>query len=339
MRVAVISIFGLLAAACGEDGVTVSTNEDNFCDEVAEVACHNLYQCCTEGEIEDYLEVDDPRTELQCRDDAKRICERRYTGVSDSIKNGRISFDGAKLDACLTAYLAPSGQCSQVTMETPWLEACKENPFVGQVAIGGTCFLSIDCAGSPDDTYCGTDQKCKAKPTGGFPCSTTGSNSCAKGFYCGPNNTCAPRAALGAPCTQVNQCADKLFCDTTATMPVCAEPKPGGEACTTDLGCKSSECVPGMCAGSSFETCFKDSDCDKRCGGNGITCTDPSQCGLGTCTNVGGSCSSPASCPSGSTCVFPTDCLPVDCVGDAVCTMEYVSVDYCIAITNNSTLF
>lgn len=336
MRVAFLSVIGLLVAACGEDGVTVSTNEDNFCDEVAEVACHNLYQCCTEGEIESYLSVDDPRTELQCRDDAKRRCERNFVAVSDSLKQKRMTLDTTKLDACLQAYVAPDGVCSQVAMELPWLESCKENPFVGQVAIGGTCFFSLDCAGAPDSTFCGTDQKCKAKPTAGFPC--TG-NNCAKGFYCGANNTCAPRVALGAPCTQANQCEDKLFCDTSATMPVCAEPKAGGEACTSDLGCKSTDCVPGMCAaGNVSQICYKDADCGKRCGGTGISCQTPAYCGNGTCTNFGTSCNDSVTCPSGSQCVYTIDCVPVDCVGDPVCTLEYVAVDYCTAITNNNSI-
>lgn len=331
MRLASLSIFGLLVAACGEDGVTVSTNEENFCDEIAEVACHTLYQCCTEGEIESELGVDEPRTELQCREDAKRLCERRYVGVRDSIKEGRVSFDAAKLNACLTAYVAPEGVCSQLAMEEPWKEPCKDAAFVGQIAVGGTCLFSIDCAGAPNDTFCGSDQKCKAKPTAGFPCA----GGCARGFYCGTNNTCAPRVALGAPCMSAGQCAENLFCDTTAVTPVCAEPKPGGEACTSDAGCKSTDCVPGTCAGLS-QTCFTDSQCGKRCGGTGITCNTPANCGNGTCSNVGGTCNDFTTCPSGSTCIYTTDCVPVDCVGDPVCTLEYVGVDYCEAIKDSN---
>lgn len=338
MRVALISVFGLLATACGEDGVSVSTSESNFCDEIAEVGCHNVYQCCTEGEIEGYLGVQDPRTELQCREDIKVRCERKYFGVVDSIREGRVSFDSAKLDACLRAFVAPDGVCSDLAMEVPWTEVCKENPFVGQVAIGGTCLFSYDCAGSPKDTFCGTDQKCKAKPTAGFPCQ---SGQCANGFYCASNNnTCAPRVALGAPCTQSNQCADNLFCDFAATTPVCAEPKAGGEMCTSDAGCKSDQCVPGQCVGGNqFDTCYKDADCDKRCGGTGQICSVPSDCGNGTCTNFGTSCNQFTTCPSGSTCVYTTDCVATKCEGTPVCTLEYVGVDYCEAITQNSSLF
>jgi hypothetical protein len=335
MRVALISILGLFA--CGEDGVSVSTTSDNFCSEIAEVACHNLYQCCTEGEIESYLGVQDPRTEVQCREDAKTLCERKYYGVVDSIREKRVSFDGAKLDACLTAMVAPDGVCSDVVMEVPWTTACKENPFVGQVAIGGTCLFAYDCAGSPKDTFCGTDQKCKAKPTAGFPC--TGSN-CADGLYCSStNSTWTPRGALGAPCTQTNECGEELYCDTSQTMPVCADPKMGGEECTSNAGCKSNKCIPGMCAGSTFDSCFKDSDCDKRCGGNGNVCNTASDCGNGTCTNFGTTCNEFTTCPSGSQCVYPTDCVAVECVGDPVCTLEYVPINYCSAVTGSSSMF
>jgi hypothetical protein len=50
MRIALIAVLGVVVG-CGDDGVSVGTNEDNFCDEIADVVCHNIYQCCTESEI------------------------------------------------------------------------------------------------------------------------------------------------------------------------------------------------------------------------------------------------------------------------------------------------
>ena len=65
----VATAFTLALAACGSDGLSIDANSSNFCGQIAEVACHNLYQCCTEGEIEGYLNVSDPRTQAPFMDD------------------------------------------------------------------------------------------------------------------------------------------------------------------------------------------------------------------------------------------------------------------------------
>ena len=74
--------------------------------------------------------------------------------------------DAARLNDCLNAVLAPDGVCSQVVTELPWREACETAPWVGTVQPGSACFFNHDCAGAPD-SFCGPDQKCKAKPTAG----------------------------------------------------------------------------------------------------------------------------------------------------------------------------
>ena len=344
MRLALISVLGLAMAACGgDDAVDIGTNQDNFCEQISDVICHNIYQCCTESDIEDYLSVSEPRTELQCREDVKRGCERSAPDVRDSLKAGRVTFDPAKLDECLKAIVAPDGTCATVvTADLPWKEACstKNIPWVGTVATDGACFFSFDCAGSPD-SFCGPDQKCHPRPTAGFPCGS----GCASAYYCGPNNTCAPRVALGAPCmyTQANQCDKDLFCDTKGTTvttdDVCAAPQAGGAACFADAGCTSSDCIAGQCMGS-FLTCFSDTQCDSRCAVTGSSCLVSGDCGYGVCSgNTSISCHDDAICTTNTagTCgLYPRTCLPGDCIGDSigVCTSAIRTADYCTNFTN-----
>jgi hypothetical protein len=327
MRLACLIGISCLVAACGDDGASVSigATEDNYCNEIAEVACSNLYNCCTEGEIEEYLSVSEPRSEAQCREDLRRACERSSSALDDSLAAGRVTLDTAKLDACLEALIAPSDTCATVVAELPWSEVCEGSPWSGTVLPEGSCFFNHDCAGAPD-AFCAPNQKCAAKPTAGFPCGT----GCASDFYCS-SGICQARLTAGAPCTSSTQCGEDLFCDLEADpMPVCAMPQSGGAACTTNQGCVSGTCIPGQCMGTT-QSCYRDMDCGSRCADDGSSCTTSAQCASGTCQVGGNLCSSDANCTAGvgDTCVFPVLCLPGECIGDPVCTADTLTVDYC----------
>jgi len=329
MRLACLVSLCALLVGCDEEGITVSADESNFCAEIAEVACHNMYQCCAEGEIEDLLGVSEPRTELQCREDLTRFCERGSgNSLADSIKNGRVTLDANRLNDCLDTIVAPDDSCAAVVAELPWKQACMQSAFVGTVATGGACFFAHDCAGAPENAYCAANQKCTQKPTAGFPCSS--SNPCANAFYCNAG-VCAPRLAAGAPCTSTLQCDMDLFCDFNALpQPVCTAKAPGGSPCSSAAGCASGTCIPGQCMGTAT-SCYKDSDCSSRCADDGTFCTTSATCALGTCSVGGNTCSSNTNCTSGTgdTCVFPVLCLPGDCIGDPICTAAILTVDYC----------
>jgi len=331
MRVACVTacVLGLFVGCDNDDAVVIDTTAENFCDVIADVACHNLYQCCTEGEIENYLQVSEPRTELECREDVLRRCSRVAVTLQDSITAGRVTFDAARMNECLNAVIAPIDTCSSVVTEYPWEMACEESAWVGTVALGGSCVFSHDCQGAPDN-YCSPTQKCAAKPTAGQPCGA----GCATPYYCTTSNICQPRQGPGAACTSNAQCIEDLYCDFTALpTPVCAVKQPGGSACTSDLGCVSGTCVPGQCVGSTQE-CYRDADCYGRCGGTGSICTQSSQCSTGTCSVGGNPCTSNTSCTAtNDMCIFPITCVPGDCVGDPVCTSQTLTVNYCAATT------
>jgi hypothetical protein len=328
MRLAFVSLFGLLVG-CGDENINVAATQDNFCAEIAEVACHNMYQCCSEGEIENLLNVSEPRTEIQCREDLTLFCERGSgNALADSIKNNRVTFDATRMNDCLDTLVAPEGTCGAVVAELPWKTACMESAFAGTVATGGTCYFQHDCQGAPANAYCAPNQKCTQKPTAGFPCSTA--TPCADAFYC-LNGICQTKLAAGAPCTSTSQCQTDLFCDFDALpMPVCTAKAPGGSPCNSAQGCSSGTCIPGTCMGTS-QNCYRDTDCLSRCADDGTYCTTSATCALGTCSVGGNSCSSATNCTAGSgdTCVFPVLCLPGDCVGDPICTAAIYQVDYC----------
>jgi hypothetical protein len=316
-------VAALIAIGCGGSGVDINSTESTVCSEVAEVACHNLYQCCTEGEIEMFLGVGEPRTELQCRDDVRRACERSTASLQHSIKEGRVRFEPEVMNNCLQSLVAPDGTCAEVVEALPWTEACMNTAWIGTVAVEGECQFSHECAGAPD-AFCAPTRKCVAKPGHGQPCGS----GCASDFYCSAG-ICQPRLPAGGVCTSTVECAEDLFCDTTQVMPVCTARGGAGAPCTGSSACESGTCIPGSCAGTIGDSCFEDTDCFGRCADDGSFCNDASDCAIGTCMMSGFSCSTPTSCGTSDTCIFPVQCLPGDCVGDPVCSVPQITVDYC----------
>lgn len=319
-----IAITYLLVAGCGGDGLDINANQDNVCSEIAKVACHNMYQCCSEAEIEDFLGVSEPRTEEQCHFDVTVICERNLATLDWSIAEGRASFDAAVMNACLDALVAPEGICASVESALPWAEACMNAAWVGTVADGGECYYSYECAGA--DSYCNAGRTCASLPGDGQPCSPQG---CASGLFCNAG-TCDALLTAGSPCTSNFQCDAGLFCDFDAVTPVCAALRAPGDACTSNSMCASFQCLPGTCSGTN-QTCYANDDCFGHCEDDNSFCFDASDCGNGTCSVNNVPCQSDFDCTGGvgDVCNFTTLCLPAECLGDPVCGEAFFTVDYC----------
>src|SRR5213078_1615814 len=177
MRTA-ITWAAVVVTACGGGRPDISTTQDNVCDEVATVACFNMYKCCSEGEIERFLGVSDPRTIDQCHSDVHAICERQLATIDFSVKNKRVRFDSKLMNDCLDAFLAPEDSCVDIAQAKPWTAACMQSAWVGVVANAGACDFGYECI---KDSFCSASRMCAALPTDGMPCGIQG---CASGFYC-----------------------------------------------------------------------------------------------------------------------------------------------------------
>lgn len=321
----------LALAACGGSGI--DANADNVCSEVAKVACHNMYRCCSEGEIENFLGVDEPRTEAECTADISKLCQRSVAALDFAIEENRVRFDAEIMNRCLEALEAPSDTCATVSDVLPWAEECLSSAWVGIVADGGKCLQQLECGA---DSFCAPTQVCTARAKGGEACTRL---PCAGDFFC-DGAVCQDRRAAGAACTSSAQCEQPLFCDTTAAVPVCAALREPGERCTGDASCKSRECIPGTCSNSGFQ-CTSNDDCDGRCTDNLSSCTSDAQCGgRRRCSGTGALCTmalppDPEPCPVGQTCCPAAQtcdavtCTLDQCEGDIVCAENLVLVDYC----------
>ncbi len=321
--------------ACGSDSTkpSISTSKDNVCDQIAQVACYDMYQCCSEGEIEKDLGVTDPRTEDQCRDDIRRLCERRLADAEASLTAGRVTFDSGAMNTCLKAILAPDNECATVVDKLPWTDACMMSAWVGTVPVGGQCFFAFDCAGD-GTAYCAPNQTCTALPTAGQPCSFN--QPCAMGDYCDfTNDQCKALQGQGGMCTSTAQCNKDLFCDLSGGTGTgsCQALHGGGEPCTSPQACESGQCNPGRCMRNN-NSCYTSASCSKYCGAGPFQnsfCSSDTSCEGYCSVTTTQLCTASTQCPqtpTPETCIF-YPCVADTCVGDVVCSSSQVTVDYC----------
>jgi len=322
-----IACCALVLAACGGNGPNVSTNQDNVCDQIAQVACFDMYQCCSEGEIESILMVNDSRTEPDCESDLRTRCQRKVADFDFSIKNKHVKFDSSAMDACLKAFVAPSNTCVTVESVTPWAMACMTSAWVGTVEVGGTCDFGYECA---ENSFCGPNRVCTALQTESMPC--TGQN-CASGLFCDiaavGGAVCHAQLAAGTACTSTTQCQKGSFCDLAAPvgMQTCKPLLANGDTCTSSATCTSTLCLTGSCAMSGL-SCTSSATCQGRCANSTTACFQDDQCSTGTCS-LGGTCFFPTDCVgAGNTCVFPVPCVHDTCTGN-VCADPHLTIDYC----------
>jgi Dickkopf N-terminal cysteine-rich region len=328
MRTAIACGVFVVLVSCGNHGPDIDTTQDNVCDQIAEVACFDLYQCCSEGEIERTLMVSDPRTQAECQSDLTTRCKRVIADLDFSIKNKHEKFDAKVMNDCLKEFVAPENTCVTVETVKPWAMACMTSAWTGTVATGGTCDFIYECA---PNNFCGTNRVCTALPTEAMPCSVQG---CASGLFCdnaaagGP--VCRALLGTGIPCTSANQCQKGLFCDLGAPvgMRTCTPQLANGATCGTSLACTSTLCLTGTCSVTGF-TCSTDAACEGRCSNNNVLCTADNQCGQGTCSIGGTPCTLPTDCTMpGSVCVLPGKCNLGKCTGN-ICADPHLTVDYC----------
>jgi len=354
VKFGMVVLFALTAVAgCKtEEEVSVSTSAENYCSEIAEVMCHNMFECCTGAQIEEQLGIAITLDEEECKHDMTLRCEDAYATVEYGIKNGHVTVNSAALDLCLEAMLVQD-ECFVVTVDPQFLVACDEEMFVGNVPADSSCVYDVECA---DDAFCDIDQTCQPLLGAGDDCSD-GFIPCAEGLFCGPNDDgdiiCQSLRDEGDDCyLGIPMCEEGLYCaeDEDTGEASCRNRRDVGQSCNENEACKSGYCIPGLCAGTT-DACYEDSDCQGECNESGNSCSEDADCGgecsdsgnycdeeypcAGTCSETGGYCEDDTDCYGGETdtcdqpeCVLDT-CTGASCEGSSVCADNHVVVDYC----------
>jgi hypothetical protein len=318
----------LMAMSCSQEdeSVSVSVDQDNFCSEIAEVMCHNMFDCCTGLQIEAALGIEISTDEDACRDDMTLVCEKKYADAIYAFGKGTASINPDMADQCLEAILV-GDSCFVVTSAPAYEDKCKDSPIAGKQGPGQECLYDVECRG---DAYCGGDRACHPYPVQGAKCNpgAPGDKVCATGLFCNADSECQPFRGVGQSCSAGEPCNETLYCnyDTGTGDGECSPKKGGGASCLGDDQCTSNECTPGVC--SNGDECYADSTCHTTCPGTEVECYGGSMC-AGECETSHQTCMSDEECDFANAEPCIQDVCPAMCSGNPVCGDDYAVVDYC----------
>ena len=290
-------------AACGGVGI------DDFQEKLGEAFCKNAVEC---GQAPD---------QASC-EAALQLESRFFETVVAKAKAKVITYDSGLGSDCIDSY-ATAG-CAFTGFHSDTDDPCADM-FVGTVAVGGACTISLECANQgiceatdpncdPDVTCCpGT---CMATPAAvpiGGNCATA---PCETGYCSSVTDICTvPLATAGAACTDFDACANPMYCNVFAASPTCVAPAARGATCDPNmlLPCIDSrdycdalttKCTPNVavgqaCGGTNEANCIGYADC-----GPSMTCVAFALAGAACPTGDDSACLGDLDCPSG-TCTLP----------------------------------
>ncbi len=295
----VLLVISGVPGCSGSEGPKVNLSLGNFCKEVAEVACYNMFHCCTGQQIEDYLGITISTEQDECRRDVELICAYKFAAKMWAAEKGSVILLEEEAEACLESLLL-TGECFQHVSEVPWERWCVgglESYWSGTLQPGAECVYPFECV---DSSFCAADRKCKALPEAGEECQQY---PCVEGLFCNSERRCEPVKSAGQDCEDYDWCAPGLYCDFDEGQGTCRAPRSLGADCDDRDQCESGFCVPGLCTNGWEE------------------CLDDSYCNYGTCADTDDPCWDDWECP-GSECVR-------ECTGQPVCGKSWREIDYC----------
>jgi hypothetical protein len=316
-----LTLVTLCLAGCSgkEKEPVVEMSVDTYCEQVAAVACWNMWNCCTGQQIEDVLGITISVEPAECRRDVQLICEDNMATVLWAAYKGSVRLEEANADACFQSLLL-AGDCFQHVSEIPWSRWCEDEHWFGTLQPGADCLYSFECV---ESSYCAADRKCKALPKENQECP---SYECATGLFCNPSTgRCEGLKSSGQRCYSDGWCAAGLFCEFNEEgLGTCMGLKSLGVSCKGHYQCESTFCVPGLCQDGS--ECFENSECAGACSGGGDTCYSTDDC-PGTCQTSHYACYSDWDCNTGESCLKET--CQQRCSGESVCAAAWTVIDYC----------
>jgi len=205
---AVIGGFVGCGSTSGDDETTaLPIPLSDFPSAYADATC-GTYEACW-GPILDLLLAGE-----DCLQTAQTAISDELSRIEQAVQDGKVKYDGAKLQACLDAVKARG--CG-LGGEPPECTAAID----GTVALGQPCSMNLECAGG--DTYCRTTTTCPG--------------------------TCERKENAGAACTGNDDCAAGLRCSDTTQL--CFVPAGAGDRCG---GGTAPDCEPGLfCLGEDAD--------------------------------------------------------------------------------------
>ncbi len=182
-RLAIGSLLTLPLLACGQVASAPGISPDDAPAQLAQAICPKAYDCCMANQLMSNTQAgtDEPT----CETNTQVAFANQVAGIEASEKSGRSSYDGTKVQACVTYLRAAACADLAATNHFSGIPACAS--FIEpKVALGGACGNDYECI----DGWC--------EKTGG------------------PDGACHALGQPGDSCANGAQCAATLTCDTTA---------------------------------------------------------------------------------------------------------------------------
>lgn len=225
---------------------------ENVCDHVAATQCGHARACCESSDV--------GYDQAGCEAGMRRDCE---AGVA-KVKEGKMTFNPAAVDGCLTALGGIYQKCELTYEELFGMEgvgAACQYVFAGTVEQGGDCEDDEECKPFSDTSKFAVCEagKCVAMSFSageGDACDST--TFCGPGLYCAPEEgdgsgpgagKCQKQKKAGDSCSSsifMSECEEGTRCDESSNT--CVAAKPIGADCEWSLECASLNCEEDKCA-------------------------------------------------------------------------------------------
>ncbi|HEX4406488.1 MAG TPA: hypothetical protein VH560_16730 [Polyangia bacterium] len=172
--------------ACGQVASEPGISPDDAPAQLAQAICPKAYDCCMASQLTSNMQAG--TDEQTCETKTQAAFAQQVAGIEASEKSGRSSYDGTKVQACVTYLRASACADLATTNHFSGIPACAS--FIEpKVSIGGACANDYECKGGWCDL---TDV-----PTGG-------------------DGACHALGQAGDSCANGAKCAATLICDGTA---------------------------------------------------------------------------------------------------------------------------
>lgn len=210
------------AAPAADAAPDVGPSVDELGLPLAGALCPLLFECCSTGDLDEVFEDEDepPADAAACVIVLTPVLGGELSDVAAAVAAGRMSYDPARMAACLEAI--PDGSCGDLRsmfddlLTYPGCQA----PFAPLVDVGDPCGSNGECrSGFCTDRVNEELGTCAELPGEGDECEL----ECAEGFTCDDiGSICIPRRAAGETCEDDQQCLSESCLEgTCGQSPVC----------------------------------------------------------------------------------------------------------------------
>ena len=314
-----------------------------YVEQTGAFVCDAIFRCNFSGDDAVYMRILFG-SEANCRSLLQNETEGRDLGLAQALEAGTVSYDADRFRQCLTQQATSCGQMMGTVRED--FAACRD-AFAGNIAPGGECHVSEECAGNAfcDSSSLVCPGVCRPRKTLGEACGKDSDCSYSAGPatcwgemgppVCVPLNV-HPDAGKGQTCGlvrstsshELTSCQPGLWCEPTGPdSGSCQSVLAAGANCTSSGSwcAEGQACVGGRCQPIVFQTtagtpCGTETQyCDPRAR---LECVN-NLCEVYTDGSAGSPCrtgdSSSGDCRMGLVCLANKICGPPLAVG-AACT-------------------